>query len=74
MQSTIGDIIKRHREENCLTQKELAKKLNVSPQAVSKWETNTSLPDIALVVPLAKIFGISTDALLGFSEEDEVRV
>ena len=47
------------------TQEEVADKLLVTPQAVSKWETGTGNPDISLLVPIADLFGITTDALLG---------
>ena len=48
-----------------LTQEELAEKLGVSSQAVSKWETDKSLPDLSVIVPMANLFHISTDELLG---------
>lgn len=47
------------------TQEEVADKLLVTPQAVSKWETGAGNPDISLLVPIAELFGITTDALLG---------
>lgn len=47
------------------TQEEVADKLLVTPQAVSKWETGAGNPDISLLVPIADLFGITTDALLG---------
>ncbi len=76
MHRTIGTIIRQLRKEHNLTQEELAELLNVTGQAVSKWENDTSLPDIAQIVPLAKIFGVSTDVLFdnfGKSDEDAVR-
>jgi transcriptional regulator with XRE-family HTH domain/ubiquinone/menaquinone biosynthesis C-methylase UbiE len=48
-----------------LSQNRLAAMLCVSAQAVSKWETGTSLPDVDLLVPLAQALGVSTDYLLG---------
>ena len=65
MKETMGQIIRRLRKERNLTQEELAEQLNISSQAVSKWENNTAMPDISQVVPLAKLFGVSTDFLLG---------
>ena len=59
----MGQIIKRLRKERNLTQEELAEQLNISAQAISKWENGTSMPDISQVVPLANFFGISTDIL-----------
>ncbi len=71
---TVGSIIKKHREANALTQRELAEMLHISPQAVSKWETNTSLPDITLLVPLARALHVTTDILLGFAEEGKAAI
>lgn len=48
-----------------LTQEELAERLSVSPQAVSKWENNQSLPDLSLIAALAGQLGVSVDGLLG---------
>lgn len=65
MTETMGQIIKRLRKERNLTQEELAEQLNISSQAVSKWENQTSMPDISQIVPLAHVFGVSTDVLFG---------
>lgn len=76
MPLTIGQTIKKLRKERNLTQEELAEQLNVTFQAVSKWENETGLPDISQVVPLASVFGISTDVLFGTfgtSDDEEVR-
>lgn len=62
---TMGDRIKFHRKRLGLTQEQLAERLGVSAQAVSKWENNLSCPDISILPELASIFGISVDALLG---------
>jgi len=48
-----------------LTQDQMAEKLGVTAQAVSKWENDQSCPDISMVPRLAELFGITTDALLG---------
>ena len=63
--TTLGENISRLRREKGLTQEELAEKLSVSPQAVSKWENDISCPDIMLLPELAKIFEVTTDTLLG---------
>ena len=55
--------IKRLRQEKNLTQEQLAAKLGVSAQAVSKWETSETYPDGALLVPLANELGVSLDTL-----------
>ncbi len=62
---TIGERIKQLRKQKDLTQETLANYLCVSCQAVSKWENGAASPDLSLIVPLAKIFGITTDELLG---------
>ena len=65
MEQTIGSRISAQRKKHGLTQEQLADKLSVTAQAVSKWENNQSCPDIATLPKLAEIFGCSTDALLG---------
>lgn len=64
MNESIGNRISKYRKEKGLTQEELAAKLGVSSQAVSKWENDASCPDIALLAQLCRILGISTDELL----------
>ena len=59
---------RQQREKLGLKQHDLAHALQVSPQAVSKWERGENAPDIALLIPLAKLLGISTDSLLGYNE------
>ena len=61
----IGEQIAYYRRLNAMTQEELAQKLNVSTQAVSKWEQKITSPDITLLPKLASIFRISTDELFG---------
>jgi transcriptional regulator with XRE-family HTH domain len=61
----IGSIIKKLRRERGLTQEELAERLDVTPQAVSKWENGAGLPDISQIVPLANVFDVPTDVLFG---------
>ena len=59
-----GENINRLRREAGMSQEELAEKLGVTSQAVSKWECALSLPDISLILPLADLFGVSADGLL----------
>lgn len=67
---TIGKRIAKYRKEKHMTQEELAVKMGVSAQAVSKWETDASCPDITALPQLCKILGITADELLtGKSEE-----
>ena len=63
MNETMGQIIRRLRKERNLTQEELAEQLNITYQAVSRWENGTGMPDISQIVPLATVFGVSTDVL-----------
>ncbi len=65
---TIGESIRHHRKQLNLTQAQLAERLNVTPQAVSKWESGAGLPDLSMAVPLARTLGITTDELLRFGE------
>ena len=65
MKETMGQIIRRLRKERNLTQEELAEQIGVTFQAVSKWENDTGMPDISQVVPMAHVFGVSTDVLFG---------
>lgn len=60
-----GDRIAFLRKWKGLTQAQLAEQLGISAQAVSKWESGLSCPDIMMLVPLANLFGVSTDLLLG---------
>lgn len=68
----IGEQIKRFRLEKQVTQEELAEFLSVSFQAVSKWETGVSTPDISLLPKLAIFFGISIDELFEMPYEDQM--
>jgi transcriptional regulator with XRE-family HTH domain len=61
----IGEIIKKLRKQKDMTQEQLAEYLNISPQAISRWEINSTLPDITLIPMLANIFDVTTDMLLG---------
>ena len=60
----IGAFIAELRKEKGITQKVLAEQLFVSDKAVSKWETASNLPDIALLIPLADILGVTVTELL----------
>ena len=69
MKNAIGKNISILRKKQGLTQEELAKQLNVSFQAVSKWETGSSYPDISVLPLLANIFHCDIDSLLGYPAE-----
>ena len=64
MESSIGKRIQAGRKALGLTQEQLAEKLSVSGQAVSKWESDISCPDITTLPQLADILGVSVDELL----------
>lgn len=68
---SFGSTIKNLRTKRRLTQDQLANLLNVTPQAISRWENNAAMPDISLLVPLANIFHVSTDTLLEVNVEKE---
>lgn len=62
-----GEVISKRRKEMGLTQNQLAKTLNISFQAVSKWENGTAYPDIEMLPKLAAALNTTVDALLGYS-------
>lgn len=68
--TTLGRRIMSLRKAAGLTQEQLAEKLGVSPQAVSKWENDVSCPDISALPLIASIFGVSSDELLGIKQPD----
>lgn len=70
---SIGKKIKELRRQRDMTQENLADLLGVSYQAVSKWETDVSSPDLSLIVPLARLFHVSTDVLFGVDGENDRR-
>jgi transcriptional regulator with XRE-family HTH domain len=72
MELKLGATIKRLRTEKGITQDELAEYTGVSFQAVSKWETNTTMPDITLLPKLAVFFGVSIDDLFSVNTDDEL--
>lgn len=76
MENYLGKKIRELRRAKDLTQEQLADYLNISYQSVSKWETGTAAPDLSYIIPLARLFDISTDELLGFeqSKEDLIKI
>ena len=74
MEQTLGKRIVLNRKRMHMTQDQLAEKLGVTAQAVSKWENDQSCPDITMLPKLAEIFGISTDELLGIKKIHEAEV
>ena len=55
----VGKTIARMRQNKNMTQQQLAAALNVSHQAVSKWETGAALPDIQTLMNLTRLFGVT---------------
>ena len=68
---SFGQRLKLIRKESRITQAELAEKLMVSVQAVSKWECDNTMPDVSQLVPLAAILGVTTDCLLGVGGDEK---
>ena len=62
----IGNKIRELRKQRGITQEQLANRIGVSFQAVSKWENNIALPDIALAPALASYFGVTMDTLFDY--------
>ena len=72
---TLGEKIKKLRVENNWTQEKFAEMMGVSAQAVSRWETDSSMPDISMLAPIAYTFNVSCDYLLGVdlnSKENDI--
>ncbi|WP_235853216.1 helix-turn-helix transcriptional regulator [Luxibacter massiliensis] len=63
--NTIGRNLRRLRKTNRLTQEQLAKKLNITRQTLSNYETGKRLPDIYGLITVADIFGVSVDEIIG---------
>ena len=73
-QYVTGAVIRELREKNHMTQWELAEKLCVSDKTVSKWETAKGYPDITLLDPIAKVFGVSVAELMSGNAVNNVNV
>ena len=65
----IGAVIRKYRKEKEMTQEEMAGCLGVTASAVNKWENGNTLPDVALLAPVARLLGITTDTLLSYREK-----
>lgn len=65
----VGEVIRKYRKSKNMTQEEMAGRLGVTAPAVNKWEHGNSLPDITLLMPIARLLGISTDELLSYQQE-----
>ncbi|MBN2536449.1 MAG: helix-turn-helix domain-containing protein [Spirochaetales bacterium] len=70
----LGKRIKQQREKLSYKQVDIANVLQISPQAVSRWEKGENAPDISLLVPLARLLHVTTDWLLGYYELDNKNI
>ncbi len=68
---TLAEEIARHRTECHWSQGELAEKMGVSRQSISKWETGNSTPELDKLIALSELFGVSIDALVKGQEQGE---
>ncbi len=68
----LGKTIKALRTERAMTQETLAEMLGVSPQAVSKWENDVTMPDIGLLPALSVAFGVAIDDLFALSDDEHL--
>lgn len=71
MKLTLGENLRRLRKEQDLTQEQLADKLGVTYQSVSRWENGSTYPDLELIPAIAEIFSVTIDALLGIPEAEK---
>jgi predicted transcriptional regulators len=71
---SLADKIKLLREKDGLTQAEVARSLGLSRSGVNAWEMGLSVPSTPYIVELAKMFGVSTDYLLGIEDTSTISV
>ena len=67
---TLGSKLQKLRKDRRMSQEKLAEELNVTRQAVSKWELDAALPDTVNIIALSRLFGVSADYLLKDEIED----
>ena len=70
----LPDKIIKHRKANGWSQEDFAEKLNVSRQAVSRWENGTALPDAQNILQISKLFHVTTDYLLNDDYESDTDI
>lgn len=71
-QEKVGQLIKKLRQDNKLTQAELAEKLGVTYQAVSKWENGKNVPDIATLKEISDMFNLNIDDIINGEKKDNI--
>ena len=69
----IGENIKTYRQKKGYTQEEVANRLHVTRQTISKWEKNYSIPDAEVLVKLADVLEVQTSQLLGVKVDSDVQ-
>lgn len=74
MRLDIGNKIRELRYRDSRTQEELAYALEITPQAVSRWENDGSYPDMEMIPSIANYFGITIDELFGYQNDREMKV
>lgn len=74
MKMNLSNKIYEMRRAQGLSQEQLAEKLNVSRQSVSKWESGEAIPELERLIELSKIFNVTTDYLLKESDVDELTI
>lgn len=68
----IGEKLKEEREKNELSQKDVADRLHVARQSVSRWETDQSYPDVENLIALGRLYHVSLDELFGIEREEVI--
>ena len=71
---SLGEKLLDLRKEKHLSQEEVADKLNVSRQTISKWETDQSTPDFDKIMPICELYGITTNELLTGKKQEKMPV
>ena len=69
----LGNLILKYRKQNSLSQEDLARKIGVTRQTISKWELNETSPDLKQAVKLAEIFKISVDELVSENKIENIQ-
>ncbi len=67
---SLGENIRKARKKMGITQEELATQLGVTSQAVSRWESGAGMPDVSMIVPIARVLSVSADMLFGIDHVD----
>ena len=70
-QQKIGEFLRQLRNENTLTQEQLAEQIRVSRRTISRWETGSNLPDLSILIELADFYGVDLRELLDGERKSE---